>query len=248
MANSRRRKSPEVRLRGFKAQFRKTSKEGIFYQAGVRPHHAKFFTFDSRRYKDNVVLRPGFTRTKVLAAIGGDPLHKSDPDKPHAPKARNVDQKLERDAKKAERQGRFDPKNIKEGRERIIREITLRRGQLGFRNKLLEAYNCRCALTNCDCADTLEAAHILPYRGEDTNHIQNGILLRSDIHTLFDMGKIEFAPITHDVILSGALKGTAYGKLKGKKLRLPSQANNRPNEHALRQHLKWSGLKSRQAS
>ena len=36
-------------------------------------------------------------------------------------------------------------------------------------------------------SETLEAAHIIPYKGSSTNHIQNGILLRADIHTLFDL-------------------------------------------------------------
>jgi len=245
MANSRRRKSPEARLRGFKAEFRKTSKDGVFYERGTLPRYAKFFTFDNRN-KDNVILRPGFAPTKVLAAIGGEPIWKRDPDAHQAAKNQKIDKQLERDARKAEREGRFDPKNIKEGRQKIVREIILRRGQPEFRKKLLEAYSSRCAVTDCDCRHGLEAAHILPYRGDDTNHVQNGILLRSDIHILFDIGKIGFAPISHKVIVSKSLMGTAYGKLKGKTLRIPSESKNRPNEDALRQHLAWCGLKAPQ--
>ena len=45
-------------------------------------------------------------------------------------------------------------------------------------------------MTECDVRETLEACHIYPYMGPKTNHIQNGIILRSDLHTLYDRGLI----------------------------------------------------------
>ena len=159
----------------------------------------------------------------------------------------NIDMQLDRDAEKADREGNFDPKNTKDGRNKTVRAINLRRGRPKFRKKVLEAYGGRCAVTNCDCPDALEAAHIIPYRGDYTNHVQNGILLRSDIHTLFDIGRIGFVPGSHEVIVFRSLKGTVYGNLKGRKLRLPSQPESRPNEEALRQHLERCGLKSTEA-
>jgi putative restriction endonuclease len=151
---------------------------------------------------------------------------------------------LARDAKKAELEGDFDPRNIKEARERVNRVINRRRGRPAFRAKLLEAYSHRCAVTGCDCPDALEAAHIIPYRGENTNHIQNGILLRSDIHTLFDLGKIGINPVTHKVIISDSLSETVYAGLEGKKLRLPSELGSKPNTEVLRKHVKQWGLRS----
>jgi hypothetical protein len=167
---------------------------------------------------------------------------------PQSAARRNIEEQLVRDAKKAEREGNFDPKNIRDGRQKALRGINLRRGQLGFRNRLLEAYSCRCAITNCDCPDTLEAAHILSYRGEDTNHVQNGLLLRSDIHTLFDMGKIGIDPTSHKVIVSESLNGTIYEKLKRRRFRPPSRSGDRPNKEVLRKHLAEWGLKSPSAS
>lgn len=158
--------------------------------------------------------------------------------------SQDIGGQLDRDANSADREGEFDPKSAKDGRLKTNRAINLRRGQPKFRRKLLRAYNRRCAVTNCDCPEALEAAHIIPYRGEKTNHIQNGILLRSDIHTLFDIGRIGFAPKSHTVIVSKVLTDTAYGKLKGRTLRLPSQCKNRPHEDALREHLKRWGLMS----
>jgi hypothetical protein len=244
MANTGRRKSPEQRLRGYKAEFRKTSKGGVFYEPGSLPHYAKFFTFDNPK-RENVICRAGFTGAKVLAAIGGKPIYKREPGAHR--REQHIEKKLDRDAEEAERQGNFDPKDVREGRRRVLRAINLRRGQLEFRRKLLEAYGRRCAVTGCDCPDGLEAAHVHPYRGDETNHVQNGILLRSDIHTLFDIGKIGFAPNSYKVIVAKSLKGTVYAKLKGKVLWLPLDPTNRPNEDALRQHLEWCGLISSQA-
>ena len=91
----------------------------------------------------------------------------------------------------------FDPTNIADARERISRSITLRRGQRLFRNDLIVAYAGKCAVTNCSVIDVLEAAHIHPYRGPDTNKVPNGLLLRSDIHTLFDCGLLAI-PLCQD--------------------------------------------------
>ena len=79
--------------------------------------------------------------------------------------------------------GEYDPSDGRDSREKVLREINRRRGQPKFRKDLLVAYGERCAITGMDCPQALEAAHILPYRGDHTNHVKNGLLLRSDIHT-----------------------------------------------------------------
>ncbi|WP_410220967.1 HNH endonuclease [Pedobacter sp.] len=81
-------------------------------------------------------------------------------------------------------------------REKIIRSIKLRRGQQEFRRKLLKRYNNTCVITGCKIVDILEAAHIKPYRGANDNHLSNGILLRADIHTLFDLNLVAIEPKT----------------------------------------------------
>lgn len=86
--------------------------------------------------------------------------------------------------------GDFNSRNKTDGRRRIERLVTIRQGQPMFRAMLMEAYERRCAITGCTIEETLEAAHISPYRGTKSNHICNGLLLRADIHTLFDLGLI----------------------------------------------------------
>jgi predicted restriction endonuclease len=78
----------------------------------------------------------------------------------------------------------FNPHDDQDARERTFAAIVRRRGQSRFRRSLLRAYTGQCAVTACDAQETLEAAHILPYRGQRTNHVTNGLLLRADLHSL----------------------------------------------------------------
>jgi hypothetical protein len=78
----------------------------------------------------------------------------------------------------------FDPKGQDDARARVLREVVQRRGQQKFRKALIAAYGGRCAISGCPVTPLLEAAHITPYLGPDTNSITNGLLLRADLHTL----------------------------------------------------------------
>jgi hypothetical protein len=155
-----------------------------------------------------------------------------------------VDQHLKRDAEHADSEGEFEPGNTTENQDRVLRAINLRRGQPDFRRKLLKAYGGRCALSGCNCQDALEAAHIRRYGGLETNHIQNGLLLRCDLHTLFDLGRIGIDPKSSTVVIADTLLNTVYAKLKGKKLRLPINPANHPNPEVLREHLRTWKLRA----
>ena len=104
--------------------------------------------------------------------------------------------------------GTFDPESLADERERAFRAIRLRRGQAAFRSALMEAYGRRCAITGCAVEDVLEAAHITPYVGSLTNHVSNGLLLRADLHTLFDCGLLAIDPKTRRVVVADALAGS----------------------------------------
>jgi putative restriction endonuclease len=111
----------------------------------------------------------------------------------------------------------FDPLNISDGREKILLEITKRRGQRRFRQSLLSEYG-RCNVTGCEVFEALEAAHIISYNGAVTNHIQNGLLLRSDVHTLFDLGLISIDPQTHKISVVPSLKSSIYYEYNNQKV------------------------------
>jgi hypothetical protein len=76
----------------------------------------------------------------------------------------------------------FDPMGIKDARQRMFSSIVRRQGQPAFRKQLLVAYKGQCAITGCEVESVLEAAHIVPYMGLETNHPGNGLLLRADLH------------------------------------------------------------------
>lgn len=130
----------------------------------------------------------------------------------------------------------LDPQNSQDARTRQIVSIAQRRGQPQFRNSLLEIYDRKCIITNCDVEAALEAAHIVPYRGEKTNRVDNGLLLRGDIHTLFDLYLISIHPETKQVVISSELLDTCYQELAGKIIRSPNVLEHAPHFIALKEH------------
>lgn len=134
----------------------------------------------------------------------------------------------------------FDPGAVEDGRERVAREIAIRRGQAAFRRQLIEAYGC-CAMSGSTVVETLEAAHIVPYQGPGTNHPSNGLLLRADLHTLFDMGLLAVDHDSLTILVSWRLNGTEYESLRDQSLS-GCRAGVHPNREALRLHRVLAGL------
>lgn len=130
----------------------------------------------------------------------------------------------------------FDPESVTDAREKVLREIRARRGQKRFRDALIEAYAARCAITGCDVLDVLEAAHITPYLGPDTNNVTNGLLLRADLHTLFDTQLVAVDPETLKVLVSPRIEDLGYRALHGQTLRPSRTRASAPSEAALRKH------------
>jgi hypothetical protein len=138
----------------------------------------------------------------------------------------------------AAREGYFDPESDVDARERVAASIVRRRGQPRFRTTLIEAYAGRCAITGCDALEALEAVHIVPYKGPQTNRVDNGLLLRSDIHTLFDLGLLTIDPENLTVVVAPVLAESTYRELSGRSVQLPGANDLRPSKLALRYH--WS--------
>ena len=97
----------------------------------------------------------------------------------------------------------------------------------------MEAYEGRCAITGYDAAPALEGAHLRPYRGPESNTVTNGLLLRADIHTLFDLGLLAPEPVTRNVVVSKLLAGTQYEALSTSRLADPAAAWQRPSRETL---------------
>lgn len=127
----------------------------------------------------------------------------------------------------------FDPGSQTDAREKVLREIVRRRGQRTFRTNLLRVYGGRCAITACTVQAILEAAHVTPYLGPETNKVSNGMLLRADIHTLWDLGLIAINPESMTVWISPNLNGSEYEKFSGAVPLLPKAPEDRPSTLAL---------------
>jgi len=127
---------------------------------------------------------------------------------------------------------KFSPDETETEKEKVSRSVALRRGQPSFRKKLLKAYQNTCAITGTSFPPILEAAHIIPYMGQRTNHITNGLILRADIHTLFDLGLLGIDQ-NYTVVISSSLQHTEYDEYNGKKIHLPRLITERPSLEAL---------------
>ncbi len=130
----------------------------------------------------------------------------------------------------------FDPNSSEDGRKKVLAEVARRQGQKAFRNKLIEAYGGACAISGTAVLDVLQAAHISPYNGPATNHVANGLLLRADLHTLFDLKLLTVNPATMRVQISPLLLETPYGAFHGQEVNAPKQPSQRPSQIALGQH------------
>lgn len=129
----------------------------------------------------------------------------------------------------------YNPEGQKDAREKLLREIVRRRGQRKFRTNLIQAYESRCAVSGCTVLAILEAAHITPYLGPETNAVSNGLLLRADIHTLWDLGLVAIDPKTMKVWVSPSVSDAAYQGFGGIVVFQPKNPVFRPSQKALMQ-------------
>jgi hypothetical protein len=127
----------------------------------------------------------------------------------------------------------FDPQDETDARRKVLLEVARRQGQRGFRKSLIEAYGGACAISGCAVLDVLQAAHIRPYTGPHRNNVTNGLLLRADLHTLFDLRLITIDPEAMLVEVSEQLLGSPYFEFHNTPIRLPADQKLHPNRKAL---------------
>jgi hypothetical protein len=130
---------------------------------------------------------------------------------------------------------------LADARERINRSITLRRGQRRFRSKLIQRYGPYCMITRCALLEIVDAAHIWPYRGDDDNHPANGLLLRTDLHTLFDLDLLGIEPSTLAVRLHPSVSPAGYSQFHDAQLQV--RRNFTPAAEALSR--RWTSFQER---
>lgn len=104
-----------------------------------------------------------------------------------------------------------------------------------FRRDILAAYGGVCAATGTACDPVLEAAHIQPFVNYTSNHLQNGLALRRDIHRLFDAGLLSIRT-DYTLEVSQRLTASPYAELEGVALHLPADSGARPSLEAIRYH------------
>lgn len=109
----------------------------------------------------------------------------------------------------------------------------VRLGQPKFRKLLLKVYGSACAVTGTAAEAVLEAAHIEPHAVRGRNAADNGLLLRADIHVLFDLGLVRIHPDSLRVAVDEALRADpGYAALDGAELRARLDGR-RPSKSAL---------------
>ena len=126
---------------------------------------------------------------------------------------------------------------IEQQRLQIWTLIEQRAGQRSFRNALVDRDGGRCAVTRCEVLSVLEACHLIPFANgdPDRDNPDNGILLRADIHLLFDRGLAAIDPMSRELWLAYELAGTDYVRFRvpGERIVTGAAARN------LRYHFNW---------
>ena len=128
-------------------------------------------------------------------------------------------------------------------RKRMYGEPVLVRPRLGqgtFRVLVTDTYKRRCAVTGEKALPVIQAAHIRPVKQGGEHRIDNGLLLRSDVHALFDCGYVTVTP-DYQFQVSRRLKddfdnGEHYFQFQGMKIWLPPRSDDRPSREFLEWH------------
>lgn len=124
------------------------------------------------------------------------------------------------------------------GRDRLVAQ---RVGQQAFKGLVLTSYHRHCAITGNHIRPTLEAAHIRPVSREGKNTVANGLLLRSDVHTLFDLGYLGLNA-RRELQVSRRLRadwgnGQEFYDRAGSPISLPDRRADQPDREATEWHM-----------
>jgi len=110
--------------------------------------------------------------------------------------------------------------SVADMRDYKLLKLATRPAQAVFRMQLIDRHGAKCMISNCDILEALDACHISPYLGLDDNHLENGLILRKDLHALFDADLIGIHPHSLTISLSRKLSMSEYRSLAGKNVLL----------------------------
>lgn len=117
-----------------------------------------------------------------------------------------------------------------------------RLGQQAFRGLVTQAYAERCAITGAKILPALEAAHIRPVQHQGRHVVTNGLLLRADVHVMFDLGLLGVHPRSRTLLVSTRLRetwgnGEEFYARAGQPIADPTERRYRPDPIALQWHV-----------
>ncbi len=119
--------------------------------------------------------------------------------------------------------------------------ILPRLGQGLFRALVTDMYDKRCSITGERTLPVLDAAHIKPYSIVQRHELSNGLLMRSDLHRLFEGGYLTVDPANYRVVVSQRIRtefenGKEYYRLEGQEVRAPRESWAKPSIENLEFH------------
>lgn len=127
------------------------------------------------------------------------------------------------------------------GGDEKLREFTRqvrRERQRQFSRAVFAAYGGKCAISEVGVPDALQAAHIDDYRSRKSQIVQNGILLRADLHLLYDANLLGIKPGSHEIVLADSAYVEPYRSLVEAQpiLRAPNNPACKPDDELLDIH------------
>lgn len=180
---------------------------------------------------------PRYTSAADEAAVAAYFGTAAPPPMPASPLEQAIEQALEENSEEdSDEPPTIDLDGLDDDQKKIVEAVqALREGQQQFRKNLLAAYGA-CAITGTTVTAALDAAHIRDYSGPKSNILPNGLVLRGDLHRLFDRHLLTITP-DHVVHLSPQLADATYADLDGRSLRaVPASKAEHPHPALLAEH------------
>lgn len=132
----------------------------------------------------------------------------------------------------------FDPRKPVDRRRKAESLRVIRDGARAFRKEILQNWGYSCAVTCVKVVSVLEAAHIFPYGGDNTNNPRNGILLRADLHKLFDKYLLSLSYDGDALVfhVSNRLSQSPYWQLNGRRIGKDKLPDRQPDPKVVSYH------------